>query len=203
VSFFDNIPFDGRSKRNIEMITERFLEKVSPDLLKKPAPLDVEKFLTYDLLRQCNIRLEIVENDEIGTFVEGMYDPFENKIIFSEKGFSDLIGGNSRSRFTGAHEGYHAIDHGKQIRLMPPNILLDNLYLCRQKKVRTIPQYQQAEWQANYGAGALLMPRRTLEIVIRDIGSNKNRTFDPVWEVSAVFKVSEQAAKIRIEKLGL
>jgi hypothetical protein len=201
MNFFDNVPFDPRKKDDIEQKTEAFLEKASPDFLRRPMPLDVNKFLTHDLLKYYNIGFEIVENEKMESTIEGMYDPFSNKIVFSEKGYDLLLKGHVRSRFTGTHEGYHGIDHGDQIRAMKPTVLLNNLYLYRQKRVRDIPIYQQAEWQANYGAGAFLMPKRTLGMIIHDMGESRYELFDVVAEVASIFKVSEQAAKIRIDKI--
>jgi hypothetical protein len=198
MGFYDNIPFQGMSKLDIENMTEQFHAKAVPHILKKPMPMDVERFLSYDLLKHYDIGIDILDDDEMGDVIEGMYDPIKNKIIFSETGYKALCSGNLRSRFTGGHEGFHGMRHGPQIRAMNRAALLYSLNMHRQKMTRDIPIYQQAEWQANYGAGALLMPRKTLEMILRDVRSG---LFDAVHEVALVFRVSEQAAETRINKL--
>jgi hypothetical protein len=76
------------------------------------------------------------------------------------------------------------------------------------------PRYDWAEWQAGYVSGALLMPVGALRAVIQCFLTRERRLRGPlpvrspagqrlVWEVTAAFAVSEEAARVRLLQRGV
>lgn len=90
---------------------------------------------------------------------------------------------NNRKRFTLAHElGHFFLD--KDL-LESDEIHIDILYRCSDEKEKEI----------DYFAGALLMPKRLIEIMHEDNPS--------ISELAEIFEVSESAMTVRLDILGL
>ena len=91
-----------------------------------------------------------------------------------------------RQRFTLAHElGHHFMNHGDRHRKdtfgAPPNN----------------PEDRRKEWEANEFAAALLMPKKSIDLVIEKM------EHPTVSKLADVFNVSEQAMRIRLQRLGI
>jgi hypothetical protein len=124
----------------------------------------IEAWSEYDIAKEC--------------FVIGL----------AEKGYQQLEAGRNRARFSVAHEVAHLVFHPRELMDMAKNPTLG-----RALRRGNHQAFQDAEWQANAGAGALLMPAaglRELELISQLTQRH----------VSRVFNVSEAAARIRLEK---
>ncbi|MCC7426421.1 MAG: ImmA/IrrE family metallo-endopeptidase [Alphaproteobacteria bacterium] len=94
-----------------------------------------------------------------------------------------------RDRFTIAHELGHVFLHFPMVQRSHPRA---EMHATRW--VDTTDKVQQrAEWEANWFAAAFLMP----EIQFREVWERSSR------EAVRLFRVSEQAASIRAQSLGL
>lgn len=107
-------------------------------------------------------------------------------------------------RYTGGHETVHFLEHGYYYVQRKESIAADN-------DIATMPGNADfwLEKQANYGAAAILMPRRTLEMVAREfvpkdqmLSSRCPDYSALVKKVATTFNVSLQAAGIRLRQCG-
>lgn len=153
------------------------LEEFAQEILVKN---DMYK-IPVDLISLANIlNIEVYEQE------------LENKISGAiryskeDKRYTILLNkkdNNNRKRFTLAHElGHFFLD--KEL-LESDEIHIDILYRCSDEKEKEI----------DYFAGALLMPKRLIEIMYEDNPS--------ISELAEIFEVSESAMTVRLDILGL
>ena len=187
------IGVEGLRKEQIENLLSQYLEKYYPKHLIKPQKLDVEHLLTIGLYKSNGFKIEIVKSLEDN--VEGDTMPFKKTIRFPKKIYNGLIKGNPRDRFTGCHEAVHAILHEKQITENIEEIL--KLSFVKEK-----PIFKNPEWQANYGAGVLLMPKQTLIPFVEKMKKLGKSEKDIIKKISKTYGVSDQAASTRYSKLN-
>jgi len=192
----DSFSVEPRSKFDIEAITLQYLQRYLPACLERPRVLDVERLIDVSLSDSHHFMQMCVSDLDEG--VEAEVDIIEKKIRFSEAGWEGVIGGNPRSLFTGAHESFHVIDHAQQVL----NALLNGDFQVRAAR-GSRPTYCDAEWQANHGAGAFLMPKTTFVPFVASLKERQALPFDITWEVQRAYGVSRQAAETRLVKLGL
>lgn len=153
------------------------LEDFAQDVLVKN---DMYK-IPIDLISLANNNNIDVYEKELEDKISGAikYDKEKNKYII-------LLNKNdhyNRKRFTLAHEiGHFFLD--KEI-LESDEIHVDILYRNSDEK----------EKEVDYFAGALLMPKRLIEIMYKD-----NPT---ISELAEIFEVSESAMTVRLDILGL
>lgn len=115
----------------------------------------------------------IVSRAEAGPRM-GYVDPVNRTLNIREDVYEGMLKQIGFDRFTVCHEIGHALLHG-------------HLHtLNRVSSSMSVPAYKSAEWQANYFAGALLMPRKMLEL-----GSSPR-------EVAIRFGVTDSAARVRL-----
>lgn len=114
----------------------------------------------------------------------------------------------ARANFSIAHEFGHLILHSGVWDGLS-NLDIDQAVGIH-KKIRSL--YNQLEGEANYFAGALLMPSPTIkghveslyEGLVKEWGFEKDIIPGKIWSLIArQYQVSPQPAKIRISKLGL
>jgi IrrE N-terminal-like domain len=85
--------------------------------------------------------------------------------------------------------------------------------VCRRTQIQSPAIYDWLEWQAAYASGALLMPKRSVLNVVHGFRSRLRMEIDAieigtpegsqlVEEMSNRFKVSREAAEVRLAKLG-
>ncbi len=134
-----------------------------------------------ELLGDDNFRMRIETPTEIEFEAYTVFDP--NEIVFAPGTYSRLVNWDPRARFTAAHEIGHLVMHHSVQR---PR-LMSEAFQFEANSVR-----MSAEWQANHFAAAFLMPEELLR------AERLN-----VHEVSALFRVSERAAELRLKELGL
>ncbi len=126
-----------------------------------------------------------------------------------------------RFRFTCAHEASHWILHRDVIfdgLLSDTDDILSDKY--NHGGQENIAEDKRMEWQANYLGAALLMPKEMVKkefykmLGVLEIRNRKNLYLDQqrcnyipykltINRIANVFKVSEQAARIRLIQLGL
>jgi len=194
---FHSFVAEPRSKTNIEFITQKYLKRTFPDHLVKLTRLNVERLLDVKLYQTHNFGIEIVES--LGEGVEALTEPFDGKIKFSKEGWNKLIQKRPRSLFTGCHEAYHVIDHSEQLLRTDLEVVLKRIILYR----GNIPTYQDPEWQALHGAGALLMPLPTFIPFVNKLQKRGAKFFDILREITRYYGVSQQAAETRLAKIGM
>jgi Zn-dependent peptidase ImmA (M78 family) len=85
--------------------------------------------------------------------------------------------------------------------------------VCRRTQIQSPAIYDWLEWQAAYASGALLMPKRSVQNVVHGFRSRLQIEIDAidigtpegsqlVEQMSNCFKVSREAAEVRLAKLG-
>lgn len=122
--------------------------------------------------------LSISEWKQKWRHIEAFYNPPDNTIYVREDIYEDACDQKTRARFTIAHELGHYFLHKNQpalTRFEP---------FTEEHKI-----YEDSEWQANYFAGALLVPK------------NEALQCDTIEEIAHTFKISLQAASIRWKQI--
>lgn len=153
------------------------LEDFAQDILVKN---DMYK-IPIDLIGLAN-------NNSIDIYEKELEEKISGAIKYDKKSkkYTILLNKNEnyyRKRFTLAHEiGHYFLD--KDI-LESDEIHIDILYRSSNEKEKEI----------DYFAGALLMPKRFIEIMYKD-----NIT---ISELAEIFEVSESAMTVRLDILGL
>lgn len=153
------------------------LEEFAQDILVKN---DMYK-IPVDLIGLANIlNIEVYEQElenKISGAIRYNRDDKKYTILLNKKD------NNNRKRFTLAHElGHFFLD--KDL-LESDEIHIDILYRCSDEKEKEI----------DYFSGALLMPKRLIEIMYEDNPS--------ISELAEIFEVSESAMTVRLDILGL
>ena len=144
-------------------------------------PVDVEAISTRAGIK---VQRKLPKTDEeTGYEISGRIDTDSqgNRIITVSS--TDPL---NRQRFTIAHElGHHFMEHGDRHR--------KDTFIINIKD----PQERQKEWEANEFAAALLMPKQTLGLVLDKMDN------PTISKFAQVFEVSEQAMRIRLQRLGM
>lgn len=223
------------SKIDIESIATDVLKEFSPRNLVVPTQLDTMSFL------QDYLGLD-VKRKYIGTFESGIlgsivmcdemeipsYDEMLRPTVLTETYGNVLISPNlngknnaPRRRYTEIHEGSHFILHKDYYKCLDKSTSQHKLIACRKMELlndnpKTAADW--VEWQADYMAAALLMPRYVFHdyasSIIRSFGvscgyisvssnTDKRQAFEIISKISEKFYVSYRAAQIRMIKLGL
>ncbi|QAT61996.1 ImmA/IrrE family metallo-endopeptidase [Acidilutibacter cellobiosedens] len=234
------------SRMEIENIAERILKDYDNKILSKPNSLDIEDFVEIyldlymdykDLSNNQSILGMTVFNDCYVT----IYDPENNDVkdipvregtIFIDNSFlnSNQIG---RKRFTLGHEASHWLLHkfkygfdSNQMTFLDesPQKLVP-VTKCRKDNIersanivrKLVSDDDWVEWQADYLASTLLMPKATFSRVVKkkfiekgitkgyyEYNNDKNLDLwinTVVSELADIFNVSITAAKIRLKNL--
>ncbi|WP_292195860.1 ImmA/IrrE family metallo-endopeptidase [Mesorhizobium sp.] len=104
-------------------------------------------------------------------------------VVLSATSYQSAANFEGRGRWTAAHELGHLVLHKSAVPLDRAPI--------RYSKMKELPAFASAEWQANAFAAAFLMP----EALVRD--------FFEISEIMTFFAVSRSAAENRVKNLGL
>lgn len=191
----DRVPeVQALSRQTIEFRMERFLAEVAPKCLKKPQPIPILEILDRKIFQKYGFAFRVSDSLEPGC--DGETDFGRKTVTVNSNVYEQLERDVGRARFTGGHEATHVILHSAELCPIGAR-LINGKTVHLQRKLRShIPTFRDPEWQANFGAGALLMPKRMVMIVT-------DGTKNPVARVSEVFKVSPAAAEVRLKKLSL
>ena len=219
------------SKAQLERYGERVLREFSPAVLQKPQPTDMDAFITqfmqfnfeYQYLSHNQVYLGLTVFDDTDSLP--VYDPFNNRAEFiSVKKNTIIVEGTladhpkfeHRERFTQGHEASHGLLHSQyylrkakiaELNQQYGGVYSKSSYLDLSEvdtDGRRLKGEAWLEWQANYLAAVLLMPRtavKKLKYLIESQGS-RYWFFQLIDEMVGVFNVSEEAAKVRLSSLG-
>ena len=233
------------SKDIIEYCAEMIIHDYKPSMLKGPATLDVEDFSEFyagleidykDLTHNQSILGMMVFND----CCIPVYDAERNKARKISVNEGTILIDNSlleqdqlmRGRFTLCHEVSHWLLH-RQMYMVDKNqiSLFDYIEEQRQPVIkcrtadiestgrkRLVTDEDWIEWQADYMASALLMPKNAFSKVVREkfnssgmesgyyqIGTDFEKDLwveVMAYELADLFEVSVAAARIRLKNLG-
>jgi len=125
----------------------------------------------------------------------------------------------NRLRTTLTHEYGHVRFHAHLFEVDPPQADLlrrqpnRDKIICKRDSMIDAAQTDWMEWQAGYVCGALLMPKSAVLAICREF-SEQNKLYGPVSlqtahgpaliaRITIAFKVSNDAARVRLLKLGL
>lgn len=218
------------SKRQLEIYGESVLRDFSPDVLQTPQPTDIDRFITdymgfnfeYQYLSNNSVYLGVTVFDDTDTLP--IYNPELNRAEFlSVKKNTIIIEGTlaenpaleRRERFTEGHEASHGLVHPEYYHrkaqyagfsctgniyskpCFPDLSGLDN-------NGKRLQGEAWLEWQANYLASVLLMPKSTVKRLKSLIESKGKRLWhlDLISTMVEVFNVSEEAARVRLDSLN-
>ena len=162
-----------RSRKDIRNIAETLKKKWA----LKGKKINILKFLEI-FVSLVKYEYEIVEDSQLKTnYAE--FDPSDKVMRIRESVYLGAAKGNTRDRFTIAHEIGHMI----------LNSLMDaEIKFCRFDE--TVKSYEDIEWQANTFAAEFLVDFSEIEYMNID-------------EISEKFGVSRKVAQIQKEKLYL
>lgn len=217
------------SRRCIDDIAEGFLADYQPEALRKPMPIDIDRFLEmylgvtpdYQFLSHNMVYLGMTVFHD--TTHIPVFDPSTNHaeylcakantVIFDTR-LVEEANQEHRYRFTGGHEAGHVIFHRPYFdrldRIRNRLGITDALYTqCRdaalnktsKRKLQTDSDW--LEWQANQFSSSLLMPRSTVMSFVDNYGYTKNGLFHVLVEMESAFNVSAAAAMNRLKNLGI
>jgi hypothetical protein len=186
------------------------LDAACDDLLKKEQlPLSTDALTVLieqraaDLDLYADLSAEGADVEAVTDFVPGQ----RPRVRISERLSTDVRRGH-RLRTTLAHELAHVVFHdfiwwfdqgaldAARARALSPR--------CHRRL--GVQQSDWMEWQANYAAGALLMPRGSVRLLSGEeqaVWSSSARGRQRVAAVSRACDVSQDAARVRLEQLGL
>lgn len=156
----------------------------------------------------------------LGNEVEGVTDFYRDRkprVRLDRRLAADARRVN-RLRTTLTHEYGHVRLHGflwnfaEPQRLFDADDLAERVTSCRRDTMITAPTADWMEWQASYASGALLMPVSYVSDVVARFQRQAGRTgqiqvgtaaaTNLVLEVQQRFQVSDEAAHVRLTKLG-
>lgn len=203
------------SKKELDIIGERFVRDFQPEVLTNPAPVDVERFIEcylgmtpdYQLLSHNGVYLGMtVFND---TNKVPVYDPVTKRAEYiTAKARTVIIDSRlleesqqHRYRFTLGHEGGHDILHSgffsynpDQLSMydapLPPMIQcrVDNTSPCK-TDTKLWSDRDWMEWQANRLSSAILMPESAVRL-IADKFRSKGKLVSPASRCLLVAQIS-------------
>lgn len=125
----------------------------------------------------------------------------------------------NRFRMTLAHEYGHVRFHDPVFQAADPTRDLyrspnrPDRIVCKRDNIYDAPETDWMEWQAGYAAGALLMPITQLRRAVGDfleanglygaLDVNSAEGYALGKDIARLFQVSDDAARVRLKKLGL
>jgi hypothetical protein len=172
---------------DIRRIARRVIHATYPDLVEKPGPFPVDHFLEFKMRSLIGFNYHI---QELPPEVEAATDPLSKLVTLNTDTYDDLCVDVPRARFTGCHEIGHALMHGASLR----QVLINDRRAFRLYRRGDIVTYCDPEWQADTFSAELLMPAWHVQRLITK-GADER-------DVMRIFKVSRQAAEIRLNRLS-
>ncbi len=177
-------PVPGRTWKEIDNDSKKFLKDFSPSLLEELSSFPVVDFIEFRL-DMIGYEMELAELP----FGKEAETDFEEKLIrLSEITYNGIHENNGRNRFTVIHEVGHAILHDSHFR-----------QILRKEKPNTklyrknIKPYEDPECQANVFAACVLMPTNHIKKLAKDNVC--------IQDICEIFKVSYTAVENRLNGL--
>jgi len=192
-----NFSFSPMSGKQIDQLATSYISYYQPEVLKKPSPFDVHRFVDTKLEDLTGV--VPVYSRELPPEIYGLTDSSENRLEIQEA----LAEDPRQVRFfrsTLGHESGHCIIHVPQLRKINraqvfqqrKEDVADGVHLYRKGD---IPLYCNPEWQAFRFSGALLVPEGPLRMMLADGASHH--------EVADVFQVHLPFLRSRMKALKL
>ena len=203
----------------IERAVEKYLQENHPEVLLTPQRIPIEEWIDSGeygfILDMRNIaypqakgitafsKMAIWSIDSETNEIRGI--PIEESTIVIDESLPPV-----EIRFTAAHEVVHIKMHSYYF-MRHSNAIAANSNVISLSSYLRKPIWW-LERQANYGAGALLMPRVTLSLLFKiffrttktfKIPKNDPRCCEFVNSICEIYDVSMSAARIRLEQLDL
>jgi len=189
----EGIPVAGLSMQEIEYKTQDYLKKYHPETLgQEPIPLDVDKLLEISLFLSHGYQMDLITTFD-NPKIEARMRPLEQTVQITQTCYNKIGADDGHSRFNAAHEASHVILHAHQYQefLINPARMI----------IRACETYESAEWQAEHGGGALLMPLKTLIPFFENL-INQQHDYDSIVNIIMdTYKVSMKAAMSRLRQL--
>lgn len=224
------------SKREIDTIAENFLWDFCPKAMKTPMEIDIDSFAQnylglkqdFQYLSNNGIYLGMMVFNNTDKII--VYEPETNTAEYiSEEARTIIIDNNlleenqeHRYRYTVVHECGHDILHTEYFHYDPKQITFleqEPMIKCRainphgnKKPVHLWDEKDRMEWQANYMASAILMPKSMVckvvdlkSIFLKGCEHLEDPIVSPEYTIiiSRIFNVSEEAARYRLKGIGL
>lgn len=220
------------SKEGIDVLGEALVRDFSPESMREPIPLDVDRFVCdylgliqdFAYLSHDGRYLGMTVFNDTGRVI--VYDPERNEADYMAVSAGTVIIDNTlldaskerRYRFTMGHEGGHGILHSEFFACAPDGADLedtqcepviqcraDGASILRHKSAAQWTPGDRMEWQANRLSSALLMPRSMVYKLVRSLPQEKSVDFDimAILTVADAFHVSNEAAQYRLLDFGL
>lgn len=229
------------SKLDLEHIADSHTRDFVRFNKKDDLRFSVWKFAAHYL--EIAVRFEYLSNNAcilgMSVFVDGTKVPFyqpdsgrvlwkqveANTILLDESLNAGSLTNISKSRFTLMHESAHQILHSQYFRNLAKSPGNHSIAYSTQKdlsnaQTETAPSVawtdtEWIEWQANYLASALLMPKRRVLTALKEYNFYEyyrarvnQKVYEPtayrllVRDLARAFRVSDTTAKIRLESIG-
>lgn len=233
----------------IDMLAEKILYDYKPSMLNEPMKIKYQHFLESYLGAHLEFQHIYYEKDEGRIFGATSFNTEKLKIFNKEKYIVDEItlkkntivldnyvikdGKEGLELFTGLHEGGHLWLHKgvytrleNQVSMFQDEKILKPVVCCRKNNIKSFgKKYTKKssdywrEYQANYFASAIAMPKSTVTPFIKEKIQNFGITDGYVIEdrgteeylistkvlpeiLSDTYGVSKSAAYVRLKKLG-
>jgi Zn-dependent peptidase ImmA (M78 family) len=193
--------------RECENIIKRHLKALHGEARFPAATDDITK-----LIEEEADSLDLYADlSEFGEDVEGVteFRRGAKPRVYINKKLTEDSKRENRLRTTLTHEYGHVHYHSYLWEVEDAIILgaggkLGNRAICKRSTVLDAPQYDWMEWQAGHVCGALLMPVSYVKQVVQDCGgapSDPNYSTAVITRISEAFRVSKDAARIRLLRL--
>ncbi len=210
---------------DFEEEAERFLQKYCKEVLDKPQATPI-----WDIAKK-QMNLDIVTTEILSpdgsiqgaiAFSSGIIDIYDQSTakfigyevtcptVFLDSDILNL----GRANNTLAHECYHWYKHRAYFRYQSTHSLNASFAVrCLTTGPRDCNEHwsdvEKMEWQARIVAPRILMPRRTVQMLLsKRLNNTQNRSVrlsmleSVVEEIATTYKVSRQSASIRVSELG-
>ena len=188
----EGIPVAGLSMKDIESRMENYLIKYHPETLEKPSSLDVDKLLEVSLFQSHGFREDIITAFD-NPRIEARMRPIEQTVQITQACYNNIAVDDGHSRFIAVHEASHVILHAHQYH----EFLLNPTRMIK----RECETYESAEWQAEHGGGALLMPLKTLVPFIEYLICEQFDYESVVNTIISTYKVSMAGVMSRLRQI--
>lgn len=183
------------SKDDMDFMAENLLRDYNEQTLSEPSPVDIETFAEFYLGLQMDFQ-DLTHNGSIlGMMVFNeckvpVYDAKNQEAKYIPVGEGTVLIDNSllkedkkrRGRFTLGHESGHWLFHRKKYWVDPNQLSIFNVdkiepvIKCKTVNVESIVQKNRfnsdddwMEWQADYMSSALLMPKVTFMMAVKEL----------------------------------
>jgi Zn-dependent peptidase ImmA (M78 family) len=214
------------SRQELDIIGINIVEDFCPAATREPMPVDIDRlsqeYLGLDqdfkyLSHNCVYLGMIVFND---TDRVPVYNPVSKRAEYIQANAGTVLIDQSlledsqenRYRYTMGHEASHAILHKEYFNILSKQTNSHPLIQCRADSSRMLskPKYRWTdndwlEWHANSLSSSILMPANMVRQLCTEL-MPKPSSFTAaglIIKTSMAFKVSIQAARIRLKELGI